>query len=94
MSINICVCVYLSLSLCMYLSLSLKICMCISSETLSVFQVCVFFLQKMPTDQQDQPAEAEQCPLQFREHHESLHSTDLSPDTETTFTFHVYPVSP
>lgn len=42
--------------------------------------ICVF-LQKVPTDQQDQPAEAKQCPLQFREHHASLHSTYLSPET-------------
>ncbi|KAF3842854.1 hypothetical protein F7725_001703 [Dissostichus mawsoni] len=38
-------------------------------------------LQEVPADQQDQPAEAEQCPLQYGEHHARLHPAHLSPHT-------------
>lgn len=55
-------------------------CIFISFQYLKLTPTFVF-VQKVPTDQQDQPAEAEQCPLQFRKHHASLHSTYLSPDT-------------
>lgn len=48
-----------------------------------------FPIQEVPADQQDQPAEAEQCPLQFRKHHARLHSTYLSPDTPDRVPLHV-----
>lgn len=56
-----------------------------------------FSVQEVPADQQDQPAEAEQCPLQFREHHARLHSTYLSRETRWTgspSTLDVPPIGP
>lgn len=48
----------------------------------------LLFVQEVPSDQQDQPSEAEQCPLQYREHHARLHSTYLSPDTPDRVPLH------
>lgn len=47
------------------------------------------FVQEVPSDQQDQPAEAEQCPLQYREYHARLHTTYLSPDTPDGVQLHL-----